>query len=88
MHDDKTIAKIVIEKSRRPAYVEIKDAAFYVRSLNNTTPLNTKQAHNYITVVACIVDANNSWSGRCRLIRLRQISFQDDLEKYFPGHLC
>jgi predicted HTH transcriptional regulator len=49
MHDNKTVAKIVVEKSRRPAYVEIKDAAFYVRSLNTTTPLNTKQAHDYIT---------------------------------------
>jgi hypothetical protein len=28
--------------------IEIKDA-FYVRSLNTTTPLNTKQAHDYIT---------------------------------------
>ena len=49
IHDDKTVAKIVVEKSRRPAYIEIKDAAFYVRSLNTTTPLNTKQAHDYIT---------------------------------------
>jgi predicted HTH transcriptional regulator len=49
IHEDKTVAKIIVEKSRRPAYVEIKDAAFYVRSLNTTTPLNTRQAHDYIT---------------------------------------
>ena len=49
MHENKTVAKITVERSRRPAYVEKKDAAFYVRSLNTTTPLNTKQAYDYIT---------------------------------------
>jgi predicted HTH transcriptional regulator len=33
MHENKTVAKITVERSRRPAYVEKKDAAFYVRSL-------------------------------------------------------
>ena len=44
LHNDKTVVKIVIEKSHRPAYVEIKDAVFYVRSLNTTILLNTKQS--------------------------------------------
>lgn len=49
MHENKTVAKITVDRSRRPVYVEKKDAAFYVRSLNTTTPLNTKQAYDYIT---------------------------------------
>jgi hypothetical protein len=49
MYNNNTIAKIVVERNHPLAYVEIKDAAFYVRSLNTTTSLNSKQAHDYIT---------------------------------------
>jgi predicted HTH transcriptional regulator len=50
LHENKTVAKIIVEKSaRRPAYVEKKDVEFYIRSLNTTRELNTKQASNYIS---------------------------------------
>lgn len=49
IYDNKTVAKVAVVRSRRPAYVEKKDVAFYIRSLNTTTPLNTRQAYDYIT---------------------------------------
>lgn len=44
----KTVAKIIVKSSPRPAYVEKTDVEFYIRSLNTTHALNTKQASNYI----------------------------------------
>jgi predicted HTH transcriptional regulator len=43
-----TVAKIIVTKSGRPAYVEKKDVEFYIRSLNTTHVLNTRQANYYI----------------------------------------
>jgi hypothetical protein len=31
--------------------VRVRDAAFYIRNLNTTTPLNTKQANDYISII-------------------------------------
>jgi hypothetical protein len=47
LHENKTVAKIIVEKSARPAYVERKDVEFYIRSSNTTRELNTKQASDY-----------------------------------------
>jgi predicted HTH transcriptional regulator len=47
-HENKTVAQIIVEKSARPAYVESKTVEFYIRSLNTTHELNTKQASDYI----------------------------------------
>ncbi len=55
-YDDKTVAKIQVEKSPRPVYVEYKDnngqdrTEFFVRAVNTTQALNTKQANYYIRV--------------------------------------
>ncbi len=42
------VAKVIVEKSTRPAYVEKKDVEFYIRSINVTQSLNTREANNYI----------------------------------------
>lgn len=47
-YQNNTVAKIIVTKSGRPAYVEKKDVEFYIRSLNTTHALNTKQANYYI----------------------------------------
>jgi hypothetical protein len=31
--------------------VRVRDAVFYIRNLNTTTPLNTKQANDYISII-------------------------------------
>jgi len=47
-HENMTVAKIVVEKSQRPAYVKKKDTEFYVRSINTSNLLNIREATNYI----------------------------------------
>jgi Putative DNA-binding domain len=47
-YQNNTVAKIIVTKSGGPAYVEKKDVEFYIRSLNTTRALNTKQANYYI----------------------------------------
>jgi hypothetical protein len=37
----KVIAKIIVKKSHRPAFVEKKDATFYIRNQNTSIPINT-----------------------------------------------
>jgi len=55
-HGGKTIAKIQVDKSPKPIYVEYKDnkgqdrTEFFVRAVNTTQTLNTKQANDYIRV--------------------------------------
>jgi hypothetical protein len=55
-YDGKTVAKIQVEKSPRPFYVEYRDnkgqdrTEFFVRAINTTQALNTKQANDYIRV--------------------------------------
>ena len=55
-YDGKTVAKIQVEKSPRPVYVEYRDnkgqdrTEFFVRAINTAQSLNTKQANDYIRV--------------------------------------
>ncbi|MGB8035608.1 MAG: RNA-binding domain-containing protein [Nitrososphaeraceae archaeon] len=55
MYHNKTVAKIKVQKSNNPIFVEFQDGKsgqikteFYSRAINTTQALNTKQANDYI----------------------------------------
>jgi hypothetical protein len=55
IYHGKTVAKIKVQKSYSPVFVEFQDSKsgqikteFYYRAINTTQALNTKQANDYI----------------------------------------
>jgi hypothetical protein len=48
LYEGKTIAKIVVKKSARPAFIEKTNAEFYIRGINTSRSLNPREASNYI----------------------------------------